>query len=279
MSANPVFYVDGPQPIVPKHRLVDLPGVVISTDDPHWQLGVKVWPYPTDPPTGWDPCGEGTFRLKDEPSEQPANPEFSSMTIVGVESCSTFTVHDQESYKARATRVFEAGYSAVVEEQLVMGTFVTSPYLADTNATLINSGTAMGSVAALAALENQIAATRRGGVIVTDPAVVTTWASQHVLREFPDGTLRTENGTPVVAAHGAVDAFPIDIGAEPAFGYSWAWATGMIHAFVGDPYVLPEDVKQALERDINLITYRAEASAVAWWDTALQVGVLVDWTS
>ncbi len=278
MSANPVFFVNGPQPIVPKHRLVDLPGVVLPGDDPHWRLGVRVWPFQTDPPTGWDPCSEGTYRVKEEPTAQPENPEFAALTIVGVESCSTFSIHNQEEYKARAISVFEAGKSAVIEEQLIAGSFVTAPYLADSDVDMVNSGTAVGSVAALAALENEIALTRRGGVIITDPAVATAWTSNYLLEEDAQGTLRTINGTPVIAAHGAVGLRP-DGESAPTLGYSWAWATGMIHAFVGDPYVLPEDVKQALERETNLITYRAEAPALVYWDTELQVAVQVDWTS
>jgi hypothetical protein len=278
VSANPVFYVDGPRPIVPKHRLVDVPGVVIRTNDPHWQLGVKVWPYPDDPPVGWDPCSAGTYRVKDGASDQPDNPEFSAMTIVGVESCSTFTVHDQEAYKDRARRVFDAGYSAVIEEQLIAGTWVTSPYLGDSNVDLINSGDAIGSLAAIAALENEIGATHRGGIIIGDPATVTAWTSLHVVFEDAAGVLRTALGTPIVSAQGAIGLHP-DGETAPSFGFGWAYATGMIHAFVGDPYVLPESVKDALDRESNLLEYRVEASAVAYWDTELQAGVLVDWTS
>jgi hypothetical protein len=279
MSANPVFYVDGPEPIVPKHRLVDIPGVLRPGDDPHWQLGVHVWPYPTDAPVGWDPCGEGTYRLKDEASEQPDNPQFSSLTMVGVESCSTFTVHNQDEYKARATKVFNAGYSAVLEEQLISGVYVTAPYLGDANVDLINSGTAVSATTGLAALENAIGDTRRGGLIIADPATVTAWAAQYLVYEDAStGQLRTAPGTLVVSAQGAIGLFP-DGEAAPGFGESWAWATGMVHAFVGLPYVLPEDVKQALARDVNLITYRAEASGVVYWDGTLQAAVLIDWSS
>lgn len=279
MSANPVFYVDGPEPIVPQHRLVDLPGVLMDAgEDRHWQLGVKVWPYPIDGPTGWDPCSEGTFRLKEEAATQPDNPEFSSMTIVGVESCSTFTVHNQDEYKARATKVFDAGYSAIVEQQLIAGTFVTAPYLGDANVDLVNSGTAVTAATGLAALENEIGATHRGGIIIADPAVVTAWAAQYLVYEDSrTGRLRTAPGTPVVVAQGAIGLHP-DSEPAPAFGHSWAWATGMIHAFVSDPYVLPEDVKQALQRDVNLITYRAEASAVVYWDTGLQAAAQINWS-
>ena len=131
----------------------------------------------------------------------------------------------------------------------------------------------------LAALENAIGETHRAGIIIADPATVTAWAAQYLVYEDSrTGRLRTAPGTPVVVAQGAIGLHP-DSEAAPAFGNSWAWATGMVHAFVGDPYILPEDVKQALDREVNLLTYRAEASGVVYWDTALQVGVQVDWTS
>ena len=43
--------------------------------------------------------------------------------------------------------------------------------------------------------------------------------------------------------------------------------------------MLPENVAEALERQTNLITYRAERTYVVDWDLCLQAAVLVDWSA
>ena len=46
---------------------------------------------------------------------------------------------------------------------------------------------------------------------------------------------------------------------------------------IDDTVSLP-DFSEALDRANNDVTYRAEKIAIVSWDTALQAGILVDWT-
>jgi len=40
----------------------------------------------------------------------------------------------------------------------------------------------------------------------------------------------------------------------------------------------PPSVSEYVDRENNVITYRAERAILPLWDTSLQSGVLIDWT-
>ena len=84
------------------------------------------------------------------------------------------------------------------------------------------------------------------------------------------------NGTPIVSGMGYQD---IDTAAlsTPAAKQDWAFATGPVKVYLG-PLVLTS-VKETLERDINVLTFRAERYVLAIWDTALQGAALIDWST
>lgn len=277
MSANPIFFVNGPPPVPPKYRLLDTVRVV-TPDDPRWQNGVRVWGYPSDVPVTWDPCSDGTFRTKDD-GTPPPTPEFGAYVVNVGESCSTFSIHNQEEFQQRAASILRAGVSYAIEKELATGNTMGNAYpaLKDTNATILNGGTAVGSKTALAMLEDAIAGSGRAGVILATPGTVSAWGEFRLNEQ--DGRLVTTVGTPVAAAGGLIGVVPDDSPAALGEGEAWAWATGPISVFLGNPYLLPDNIKQALDRENNVITYRAEQSAVAYWDTSLQVAVKVDWTS
>jgi len=280
VSANPVFFVDGPRPVVPTRRLLDVPGVRVPVTDNHALLGIRVWPHPTDVPVGWDPCSEGTFRPKDSASANPESPEFSPVVAVAVEACSTFTVHNQTEYQDRVRAVLEAGLSQVAEQVLISGPGGTAanPYVAETT-NLLNGGAAVNPATGLAAIENELASTFRDGLIIADPATATAWAAQYlVFEDSASRTLRTAIGTPVAVANGAVDAHPDTVGA-PAFAHSWAWAVGPTRVLVGDIEIVADNVKESLDREINLIEYRAEASLIPYWDNTFAAAVQIDWST
>jgi hypothetical protein len=101
--------------------------------------------------------------------------------------------------------------------------------------------------------------------------VVAAWEFEAVKT---NGFIETPNGTPV-ASGGGYAAGEAD-GNSPAAGQSYAYATGPVRVFLAE--MTTASARESLDRSDNTLTFRAERVALAYWDTALQVAVLIDWT-
>ena len=275
MAVGPALDLDGPLPVAPRHSLLETEGVVVDRDASRVLNGVVVYGYPTGCSALWEPCSDGTFRVKDSESEQLL-PRFDSFVVYKAVTCSAIGMGDPEEFSRRAEQVLEATLSAGVEEALAQGVEGSSnPFIGDTNVDVLNSGTAVSPGVALSFLEEAIGATCREGLIHLTPAVVGG------LQAFPlgnagAGRLITANGTPVASEMGLQGVTTADLSA-PGDTEDWVFATGPVHVHLG-PLVIT-DIKETLERETNVVTFRAERYAVAVWDTALQAAVLVDWAT
>ena len=158
---------------------------------------------------------------------------------------------------------------------LATGVFVpTNPYMGDADVDLLNGGDVTDGQAALALLEDAIGATGRQGLIHASAAVVTSWDAIGFTLVESGGILRTKRGTPVVVGDGYIGTKP---DGTPALEdvEAYAYATGPVQVRRSEMFMLPENVSEALERQTNLITYRAERTYVVDWDNlGLQAAVL-----
>lgn len=271
-AVGPRLDLLGPRPQQPRHSLLNTPGVVVDEDGGRWLNGVNLLGYPEDTPSLWEPCSDGTFRVKAEGSERP-QALFDPFVAYLPVTCSTLGWADGE-LSDMAEAALNATLSFAVEDALAEGgPSQTNPYLGDGNLTVLG-GTESPEVA-LAYLEEAIGATGRRGMIHATPAVVAA------LQPFPvsdvqASTLITSNGTPVVSGGGYIGAVP---DGEAALGAteSWMFATGPVEVRLG-PFSIP-DLRTALDREINEVTFRAERPFLVTWDTVLQAGVLVDWST
>lgn len=280
MSQDPVYFVDGPPPVAPSFRLTETLrnlGWDVGEASDHWMLGARMWPYPADLPAAWDPCSAGTFRVKSD-GDGWEQPEFGTFVAVVGETCSTLTVGvNQEAFADRAMRVFDARESYAVERELATGDALGDVFPHFEQATVLNSGNATGSKAALGLLEDAIGGTGSGGLIHATPGTASAWGEFQLVEQ--NGVLLTTVGTPVAVGQGYVgvtlDAYP----AALETGQAWAFATGPMNMRRGDITVLPGDVREAMDRELNTVTYRVERPYLLTWDNSFLVAVLVDWTS
>jgi hypothetical protein len=94
--------------------------------------------------------------------------------------------------------------------------------------------------------------------------------------------LYTPAGTPLISGAGYVGANPVGFGGPPAgpgTHVDWIFATGPVEVRLAEGYSIRTiPIKQQLERDVNVVTFRAERFGLAVWDTDLQVGIPVDWS-
>lgn len=275
--SGPQFWLNGPVPTPPPFSL--LATAQILTDvDPHWQNGVALWPYPADTPSGQAACGVGTFRAKEAGDAVPL-PAFDPIVVYLPENCTAASIGTrQEEYRARAEAVLNGTASFAVERQLVTGESEPgNPYLGDSNVDKLNGGATVDGQAGLALLEDALGRTGRQGLIHATPSIVSAWDSAGFTLVESGGILRTRRGTPIAVGDGYIDMAPDGEDLDDSIQY--AWVTGPVIVLKSEVYMTPDNVKEALDRSDNTITYRAEQNFVVGWDTVLQAAVRIDWSA
>ncbi len=279
--------LEGPLPVARRYSLLATPGVVKNDGNDRWMNGVRVVGYPDGVPSRWEPCSTGTTRVKDD-SVGDAMPgeRFEPIAVYFPVSCSTHGMGDSAINKLtdKLEAVLDATLSFGVEESFAKGTpFSVNPFLADGNMTPLASGAAVSPQEGQSYLENAIGSlTGRQGIIHATPAVVAAWGfgagldSTEVDDPPPPRTLRTANGTPVISGAGYIGAHPSGQ-AGPGNTTDWVFATGQVEVRVESES--QTTISENIDRESNDIVIRAERWALPEWDQALQVGVLIDWST
>lgn len=275
MAVGPPRTIDGPLPTAPRHNLF---AVAEEINPERWEMGITLWPFPIDLPTGIDPCLEGTYRTKDSGTEfdpEAGFPEFVAFTVYQPIICSAF-VNDFAALQMRAEAVLNVTDHVVGEQQLASGSFVTSPFLGDgaNNYVVLASGVA--PEVGLSYLEQAIGGTGKAGMIHADPATAAAWTIGRQLQER-NGRLETVGrGTPIVIGDGYIGALANGVAAGA--GSSWAFATGPVQFARGPLVRLSDAISESLDRTSNTVVYIAERDLVVAWDLELQAAVSIDWT-
>lgn len=282
IAVSGLITATGPEPQERMHSLLTVPGVNLGDPPGRWKKGVNVWGYPTEVPALWADCQAdgGTLADKDEDSTQPVA-GFTSFELYVPVKCSARG--NAEELAARALAVLNATQAWGVERALSRGILgLSNKHLVDSDLPPAAIGPVSASVG-VAHLDNLIAATGRQGLIHVTPAVADRASLALMESEDPSDPIYTRAGTPVAVGAGYIGANPaIDNPGMTAPGTTtdWIFATGPVEVRIeGEPRQLPEELAEALDRSNNDVIYRAEKVAVVSWDTALQVGVLVDWST
>lgn len=280
---GPLFYVNGPLPRPPRRTFVQAVNEP-PVEDAHAFNGIEVHGYIPDTGTVWGTCGaQSSPSAKGEQEHPNPLPQFGPLTLYLAETCQMRSIMlaagegpTNDAFKARAAVTFAAIESAAIAHEFWTGERINNPALADGNADVLTTG-ATSPIYGLALLERAIADTGRWGMIHMSPsmAVVLSGLGNGVIVPDRDGKLYTINGTGVVVDAGYDGSAPI--GEDPAEGsVEWAYATGPAELIRDSPIIVPGEIREALDRDSNSITYRAERYAIPYWDTALQAAVEVD---
>jgi hypothetical protein len=275
---GPPLSLDGPLPVAPSHSLLATATIVPSGSD-RFGVGGVVWPYPPGLPKTWAPCSTGTFRTKADADGWDL-PEFNSFTVYLPITCSSITAHS-DGFEDRVRLALAATESFAVARELSRGTAdPLNPFLCDANLAILAAGAAVTPDVGLSYLEDAIGATGKQGVILTTPAVGSSFngSGGYGLDSKSGRLTTTANGTPVALDGGFIGASP-SLHAPLVAGQAWAFATGPIQVRRNvDITIIPGEIAQATDRAINEVTFYAERDYLVTWDTALQAAVLVDWT-
>ena len=281
--------LDGPLPVARRFSLLATPGIVVEQagpdDTPRWINGVIVDGYPDGVPQGWEPCTTGTNRVKDSTvGDTSPSDRFDPIAVYFPVECSSHGLGNPDRLIERVDKVLDATLSHGVENALANPViFSTNPFLGDASLVQLGGG-AVSPQTGLGYLENAIGEnTGRQGLIHATPAIVAAWGFGSELTfegsdvDAPPGNsaIRTRNGTPVISGSGYIGADPIGKTASGATT-EWAFATGLVQVRIAQ--VAEAAVVDVIDRDDNTIVIRAERYVLYDWDTALQVGVLIDWS-
>lgn len=273
IAVGPALDIDGPLPVAPPHSLLNTPGVVKGRDATRVLNGVNVDGYPTGCASLWEPCSSGTFRIKEEESEIP-RPRFDSFVVYKPVMCASIGVGNIRSLSDRIETVLDAVVSAGVESAIAGGIEQSNnPFIGDGNVNVL-SATPVSARTGVAMLENAIGRTCRQGMILATPASIIA------LDPFPldpETPIVTGNGTPIVSADGLIDLDTPNLPAVAAGStQDWMLASGPIRVYLGP--IEARDIEESVDRSDNTLIFRAERYVVAYWDTALQAAVKVDWS-
>lgn len=275
--------IEGPPPVRRRLGLLqaaDAPaaGVRIVTDldaggVERWASSARVWPWPSTPASTWDACASSSQQDTKDTDDPVDLPEFFAFDVYLAVTCSAVGLHNDATYRARASAALDVAEGHAVEHEFLSGERMTNnPHLADGAGTFPNANTSTDVVNGLALLE--VALGDRLGLVHMSPAVAVAASSRTVVS--PDGgVLRTINGTPVIAGSGYDGRAPSGHTAKSGTK-EWIYATGPVDVRRGAQRLVPDTLGEALDRETNTIRVYGERVYLVTWDTVVQAAVLVD---
>lgn len=257
-----------------------------------WELGMSA-PPPENcvQVSTWDPdCaawpldggGDVVKPEKDSDLQSRAGHDLQPFVIYTQFECDAQQLRTID-FKGRCTRQLEAASGKGLEYELWTGAQSGStgnPYLMSDNATVIGGGAAFGARQAWTLLAQSLANCGGGGVGVIH---ATTFIVEEWLYASGGSAIREENGRlvsvgrgdTVVSGAGYTGEGP-DGETAPGPHQAWAYATGPMRFWMGDPILSADTVAEAMDRKRNNVEYRAERFAVVDFDTCCHFAILID---
>jgi len=207
-------------------------------------------------------------------------------------TCSSFGFK-AANYEERARRQLEANKHKALEYEFWTGNINPSNIslvrgTPNDDLHVLNPGgaaapTAVSPSMALVMLEQALANCGSGGrgLIHATTGLVERWSGLYVVSpmdEFPipvEMITTRSRGDIVVNGSGYPGTGPLGQ-PPPGPGETWAYATGMVNIRMGQTEIYPKEMKEALDRRTNTVTYRGEVVASAVHDGCCSFAVLVD---
>lgn len=248
-----------------------------------WEIGgYSITPENCVESSVWDPdCAswvEGKPVLQPtDPNDRPGTYNVRPFAIDSVFECnaSGFQVVD---FRGRVERQLNAGTSKAVEYEFATGTLVPENPNLVTGATVLGGGVAFPATQAFALLGQYLSNTSHGGIgmLHAPTIVVDEWLQEFggaAIKEQGDRLRSSNRGDIIVSGAGYPGQGPGGI--VPDVGQAWVYATSPVQYRLGEIFVFPEQLSQALDRAKNNIEYRAIRQAAVGFDPCRHAAVLV----
>ncbi len=277
MGTTPLSPVTAPLAVPPRVGLIASAPPADTLE--RWEGGFTFLPEGCGSGSGVvDPCVSSTKILSN--ADNAAVVEFEPFGVWAGFSCSSFGF-EANDYQGRARRLMEACESKLIAREFWTGAQAKASgwpnrFLASEDSDVLSpDGTGFSALQALACLEAGLGECSCGarGMIHATRQTVLLWSQNQLLRREGGLTL-TINDTIVVADAGYDGSSPL--GAPPADGAIWAYATGMVQIRRGPVNVVPDSFSEALDRQLNTIDFRSERLAAVIWDGCCHLAVQLD---
>jgi hypothetical protein len=283
MGVAPRTPVNAPQAAAPRVGLIATARVLQgdTVDAPgRWTGGFSYLPEACAAGGTLDPCNPGSMSVA--AGNTPDNVDYDPVVLWEGDTCSAMDL--PRDYQGRARRLLVACQSKQLAAELWKGTqaqaMTDAPnrWLASDEANTVTNG-ALSEVNALACLEDALAACSCGRAMIhATPGTVTQWRSHGLIERLPasGGVVYVTAMDTLVIGDAGYDGSGPD-GQSAASGSVWAYGTDLVDVRLGDIRILPDgDIRQAVNRSTNDITYWAERYAAATWGGCCHVAVEVD---
>lgn len=271
MGVAPRTPVTAPQAAAPRVGLIATARVLQgdTVDAPgRWPGGFAYLPEACAAGGTLDPCTPGTITV--DANDTPDNIEYDPVVLWAGDTCSAMDL--PRDYQGRARRLLIACQSKHLAAELWKGTqakaMVAAPnrWLASDEANTVTNGPE-SVVDGLACLEQALAVCSCGRAMIhATPATMTHWKENGLIERVPATggfVYVTAMDTLVIGDAGYDGSGPDD---QPAVaGSVWAYGTDLVDVRLGDIRTMPGDVREAVNRSTNVITYWAERYAAATW--------------
>lgn len=287
--------IKAPQGSPPRHGLVDsaFPSPEEVTGSNRWERGFGFTPESCDEPESWIiPCvgtgstgGPGATNTENRGTDDPIY--WSPFVVQSSFKCSA-QQRGAINFEERARRIFELGYSKLVETELYRGDAVgfarnaadgafTEPNLSLVSASATNLAAGASTTPTLAIRSLlQAAATSLGGqraMLHATPAVAMAWMQSGSVVEERGRLVTRVGGHTVISGTGYTGAGIGNV-APADTNIHWAWITSPIY-FLQSPET---EIRYSVERDGGDGEAIARRTAIAYWDGCLHAGIPVDST-
>lgn len=248
-----------------------------------WEIGgYSITPENCVESTTWDPdCAAWTVSKPQlqatDADNRPGPYNVRPFAIDSVFECdaSGFQVVD---FRGRVERQLAAGTSKAMEYEFATGTLVPANPNLVTGATVLGGGAAFPAAQAFALLGQYLSNTSHGGIgmLHAPTIVVDEWLQDFggaAIKEQGDRLRSVNRGDIIVSGAGYPGHGPEGI--IPDVGQAWVYATSPVQYRLGEIFVFPERLGEALDRAKNNIEYRAIRQAAVGFDPCRHAAVLV----
>lgn len=240
---------------------------LITITDPHWASSGIEWED--------DLCGDGTVVFLDncppataftKPEERNLQfPHADPFVALGSFHCSPIGRPAAEAFEIARRRLLaweqrqveKALWTGVASNGLIQPSFALgSTYTGVTPIDVSPTG-ALDPVAAIALIEERLGDLVACGGTIHIPYGLAAFLTNHrLLINNGNDQYFSPTGFRIVAGHGYPGSGPGNVAA--AAGETWIFATGPLVGARGNVIMVPDEIPQAINRNINNITVRAE---------------------
>ena len=292
MTIGPAYPVDAPPASPPLHSLLVSAQPVTEPND-RWTMGFEFEAETCGRASAWNPdcsypqillphggergVGERVELVAKSTPVTGGGDGVTYQPFIVEASFECQPLIGEAELRRRARVILDASTSHAMEYEFWTGAVnPANLHLADSSADVLGGGTATDPAHALALLNEYLAECGAGsrGMIHAPVRAATLMSTDGMLTTEGQRLVTVVNRN-IVVSGGGYPGTDRD-GNPPATDQQWVYATGLVYLRMSDPFINPDDIAQAMNRQNNRVRFTAERYVAPVWDGCCLGAVLVD---